>query len=74
MSRAGRFPETKLKELIEKTDGLSLAYLREIASTFLCLDIPVDETLERLQKNFKSKKLSTKEKEKLGFTIGYEEK
>lgn len=64
-------PEDKLKELVEKTEGLSLAYLREIASTYLCLDIPVDITLERLQKNFKLKTLG-KKSTKLGFTIGYD--
>jgi hypothetical protein len=67
-----QIPEDKLKELVEKTEGLSLAYLREMASTFLCLDIPINETLERLQKNFKLKSLG-KRSTKLGFTIGYEE-
>ena len=67
-----QIPAEKLTELIEKTAGLSLAYLREIASTFLCLDIPVDETLERLQKNFKMKSLGNGD-HKLGFSIGYEE-
>lgn len=67
-----QIPEDKLIELVEKTEGLSLAYLREIASTFLCLDIPLDETLTRLQKNFKLKTLSKKHV-KLGFSIGYEE-
>jgi len=66
-------PEDKLRELVQKTDGLSLAYLREIASTFLCLDIPVDETLVRLQKNFKMKNIKNKKDAKVGFTIGYEE-
>lgn len=67
-------PEDKLQELVQKTDGLSLAYLREIASTFLCLDIPVDETLDRLRKNFKMKNIRNKSTiTKVGFTIGYEE-
>jgi hypothetical protein len=69
----GEIPEDKLTELVDKTEGLSLAYLREIASTYLCLDIPVDETLTRLQKNFKMKVLKGKPDTKLGFTIGYEE-
>jgi energy-coupling factor transporter ATP-binding protein EcfA2 len=68
-----QIPEKKLKELVDKTEGLSLAYLREIASTFLCLDIPVEETLIRLQKNFKLKTL-VKSNAKLGFSIGYEER
>jgi len=70
----GEIPQDKLKELVDKTEGLSLAYLREIASTYLCLDIPVDETLVRLQKNFKLKHLKAgPNSAKLGFTIGYEE-
>jgi hypothetical protein len=68
-----QIPDDKLEELVKKTEGLSLAYLREIASTYLCLDIPVDETLIRLQKNFKLKSLA-KNAVKLGFSIGYEEK
>lgn len=68
-----QIPADKLEELVGKTEGLSLAYLREIASTYLCLDIPVDETLERLQKNFKSKMLKGGKKlAKVGFSIGYE--
>lgn len=65
-----RIPEDKLKELVTKTEGLGLSYLRELASTWLCLDIPLDETLARLQLNFKSRCLSSKET-KFGFTIGY---
>ena len=68
-----QIPEKKLEELVAKTEGLSLAYLREIASTFLCLDVPIEETLIRLQKNFKMKTLAA-DKPKLGFSIGYEEK
>lgn len=70
----GMVPEDKMRELIDKTEGLSLAYLREIASTYLCLGIPIEETLERLQKNFKMRKLkNSNDKTKLGFTLGYEE-
>jgi hypothetical protein len=69
----GEIPEDKLTELVDKTEGLSLAYLREIASTYLCLDIPVDDTLVRLQKNFKLKHLKAGKETKLGFSIGYEE-
>jgi AAA family ATPase len=69
----GMVSKKDLDHLVEKTEGLSLAYLREIASTYLCLDIPVDDTLVRLQKNFKLKTLK-KTENKLGFSIGYEEK
>lgn len=65
-------PEDKLQEIVTKTEGLGLSYLREIASTYLCLDIPLDETIARLQSNFKMRSLTNKET-RLGFTIGYEE-
>jgi energy-coupling factor transporter ATP-binding protein EcfA2 len=68
----GQISEEHLKELVNKTDGLSLAYLREIASTYLCLDIPIEETMARLQKNLKLKSLKSKNNQ-LGFSIGYEE-
>ena len=64
--------EKVLAEIVAKTEGLSLAYLREIASTYLCLDIPLEETLGRLQKNFKAKMLRGKKEPRMGFSIGYE--
>jgi hypothetical protein len=68
-----QIPEAELEALVGKTEGLSLAYLREIASTYLCLDIPIDDTLTRLQKNFKAKMLKgSKGSPKVGFSIGYE--
>jgi AAA family ATPase len=68
-----KIPEDKLEELVKKTEGLGLSYLRELASTHLCLDIPLDETLARLQSNFKTKKLSSKPETKMGFEVGYHE-
>lgn len=68
-----QIPESILQELVVKTEGLGLSYLRELASTHLCLDMPLDETLARLRSNFSSKKLSAKTSSKLGFTIGFEE-
>jgi len=65
-------PENKLIELVQKTEGLGLAYLREVAATSLCLDIPIEETLIRLRANIKTKVLKTDTK-KFGFTIGYDE-
>lgn len=62
-----------LKELVEKTKDLELAYLREIASTYLCLGVPIEESVKRLQANSKVKYLKNKDKSKMGFVIGYEE-
>lgn len=60
----------KLDYLVEKTDGLSLAYLREIASSYLCLGIPVEESTERLKKSYSSK-VSSKANNHVGFRLGY---
>lgn len=68
--------EEKIKEIVEKTEGLGLSYLRELMATNLCLDIPLDETLNRIRSNFKAKKLTNKgiKMDGLGFTIGYEKR
>lgn len=65
-------PESKLRELVESTEGLGLSYLRELASSFLCLDIPLNETLDRLKLNFKTKSLLSKGTPKMGFSIGFD--
>lgn len=67
--------EDKVKELVSKTEGLGLSYLRELASTYLCLGIPLDETLERLKlnKNTKSFKNDKINSNNLGFVMGYDE-
>ena len=62
-----------LEELVTKTEGLSLAYLRELISTYVCMGIPLDETLKRLRSDAKVKKLKNKIEGKLGFTIGYDD-
>lgn len=56
-----------LKKILDKTNGLSLAYMREIATTFLVLDIPLDETIGRLLKNSRQD-FSKQEGFSLGFT------
>lgn len=66
--------EEKIQEIVQKTEGLGLSYLRELMATNLCLKIPLDETLKRINSNFKMKKLTNKgaKIENVGFTIGYE--
>ena len=63
----------KLAEMVEKTKGLGLSYLRELTSTHLCLGLDLDETLARLKTNFNSKKLMNDPKgdPKMGFTVGF---
>lgn len=64
--------EEQLSVLTKKTDGLGLAYLREIAASYLCLGIEIDETLERLKKNKKTGAFKNNNAKQMGFTIGYE--
>lgn len=65
-------PGPELKELVEKTKGLPLSYLREIASTYLCLGIPLSETLERLNNLNKTRVIKNDNStEEVGFVIGY---
>lgn len=70
-----KITDAQLKELVDKTKDLELAYLREIASTFLCLGIPIEESVQRLRDNSKVKYLKNKStKKEMGFVIGYEER
>jgi SpoVK/Ycf46/Vps4 family AAA+-type ATPase len=56
--------------ILDNTEGLSLAYMREIASTFLVLELSLEETITRLNKQSKAKYKHTS---KTGFTIGFNE-
>jgi hypothetical protein len=55
------------QEILDCTEGLSLAYLREIATTYLVLGIPLEETTSRLKKQAKQKYTPGK----TGFTVGF---
>lgn len=57
-----------LEDIVERSEGLSLAYLREIASTYLVLEIPLEETIARLRE-LETKKYPTKGR--MGYTIGF---
>lgn len=63
----GHLTPKQTTDILDKTEGLSLAYLREIASTYLVLGLPLDETIARLQAQAKQKFTSSK----TGFTIGF---
>lgn len=63
----------ELKDLVKKTEGLELAYLREIAASYLCLGVPIEESVARLRENSKIKYLKNANKnDELGFVIGYQ--
>jgi ATPase family associated with various cellular activities (AAA) len=63
----------ELEYLVDKTEGLSLSYLREIASTYLCLGIPIEETISRVKKNFSNPVGKMSDGGQLGFKLGYED-
>jgi GTPase SAR1 family protein len=62
-----KISESLIRELVVKTDGLALSYLRELAASYLCLGIPIDTTIERLRSNSKDKITN-----KTGYSIGFE--
>jgi SpoVK/Ycf46/Vps4 family AAA+-type ATPase len=61
-----------IEMIVAKTEGLSLSYLREIASGFLCLNIPIEESVARLKNNAASKLKSKGNGGNVGFKIGYD--
>lgn len=62
-----KISEDIIQELVSKTDGLALSYLRELAASYLCLGIPLDETINRLRSNSKDKIIN-----KTGYSIGFD--
>ena len=64
--------DEQLNTLVKNTAGLSLAYLRELISTYVCLEIPLQETLDRLKMDAKKKVLKNPGNSgQFGFTVGY---
>jgi hypothetical protein len=64
----GQLDCKQLREIVAQTDGLSLAYLREIVTTYLILGIPLEETVARLRE-LETKKYPVKGR--TGYTIGF---
>lgn len=62
----GNISKEQIEKIVEATKGLSLAYMREIATTYLVLGIPLEDTITRLNKN-KKDKFNGKE----GFSVGF---
>ena len=63
--------DTKIKNIVQRTDGMCISYLREIVAAHFGLKEDLDEVIQRLNVNFK-KKISSRRKGDLGFSIGYE--
>lgn len=65
----GNLTSEQANDILDRTESLSLAYMREIASTYLVLGTPLDTTIARLQEQAKQKYRTSK----TGFTIGFNE-
>ncbi len=65
-------PEERLNLLVEDTDGLGLAHLRELLVATHCLDMDLEETLARLKDNQAvAPKIKKKGAGRVGFTVGF---
>ncbi len=66
--------EKELQEMVNETEGLGLAHLRELVVANYCLGLDRKETLARLKHGFKEKlKIKKSKTEQLGFTINFPE-
>src|SRR5271163_4709947 len=64
--------EAELEEMVEETDGLGLAHLRELVVANYCLGLDRKETLARLKTNFKKTlKIKKGKTDQLGFTVNF---
>src|SRR5271166_5737713 len=62
---------TEMDEMVEETEGLGLAHLRELVVANYCLGMDRKETLARLRTNFKKNLKMKKTGEQLGFTVNF---
>lgn len=63
--------DAKIKNIVQRTDGMCISYLREIVAAHFGLKEDIDAVIQRLNVNFK-KRISSKRKGDLGFSLGYE--
>lgn len=63
----------ELDQMVEQTEGLGLAHLRELVVANYCLGLDREETLKRLRHNFKDKLKMKKSGGSLGFTTTFPE-
>ena len=61
----------ELDAMVEETEGLGLAHLRELVVASYCLGMDRKETLARLRTNFKKNLKMKKTGEQLGFTVNF---
>jgi ATPase family associated with various cellular activities (AAA) len=69
----GHAQESQMEEMVNGTEGLGMAHLRELAVAMLAFNHRFDETLARLKGNIKEifKMSKVGEKSVTGFTIGF---
>src|SRR5271163_5118491 len=64
----------EMTAMVDETEGLGLAHLRELVVASYCLGLDRKETLARLKTNFKkSLKVKKSKTEQLGFTVNFPE-
>lgn len=63
--------DKEMKEMVEATEGLGLAHLRELVVASYCLGLDRKETLARLKTNFKKNLKVKKSGDGLGFTVNF---
>jgi hypothetical protein len=62
----------ELQSMVDETEGLGLAHLRELVAASYCLGLDRKETLARLKSNFKKKLKNTESKGNImGFTTNF---
>lgn len=61
----------EMTEMVEETDGLGLAHLRELVVASYCLGLDRKETLARLKTNFKKSVRIKAGKGNIGFTVNF---
>jgi hypothetical protein len=64
-----------MQEMVDETEGLGLAHLRELVVANYCLGLDRKETLARLRHGFKEKlKVKKSASDSMGFTTSFPEK
>lgn len=63
----------EMTEMVEETEGLGLAHLRELVVASYCLGLSRKETLARLKSSFKKRLTVKRSSETLGFTVNFPE-
>src|SRR5271157_3822178 len=66
--------EEELQDMVDQTEGLGLAHLRELVVANYCLGLDREETLKRLKSGFKKQlKIKKGAQENMGFTTKFPE-